>query len=165
MATLTAVTTDLEGMVKQYYAPSRNADKLAYMPDDIVLEYTSASSSTSATIEIDIPASASSPFLLLDVIHVVLTAFDQAASVEVGDGSSAGLYLDTDDITANIAGNVGTCSVESLGSIVPVWCTTGKRIVLTVLSGTGIGSGLLIARVLRLHKQFLATDSTDYQKT
>lgn len=154
----------LQGQIQTHFAPFRNVgDSYTSLGDYVVLEYTAASSACPQTVEIDIPASTSNPVIVQDIIHVVTKAFSVASSLEVGDGSTANLYLQVGDITPLSVNTVAFAS-DSLADFDALYLVDSKRIVVTVLSTDGVGQGLLIVKLLRLNVPLpKQTDSTMWQ--
>jgi hypothetical protein len=111
--------------------------------DFIVLDY----DYNSTTLEIDLPASPSGPMYLLDVKHLVRTAFAGGTpQIDIGDGTTTNKYLTHSQITATTAGDFQTLSS---GQKVSAKLVAAAKIVITLSASLTAGAGTLIVEVFR----------------
>ena len=84
------------------------------------------------------------PVLVLSVLHIVKTGFGASATIDIGDGSTADLWIANTAITENTAGNVITSTVVN-----GVYYTAPFQVKVT-LGGTRTGgTGRLLVEMIR----------------
>ena len=88
-------------------------------------------------------ATAANPVTVIEVIHTVKTAFGGSATINVGDGSTADLWIASTSLAPNTAGNS-----FKVGTLVKRY--TAPFVVKVTLGGTRTGgTGQLIVGMLR----------------
>ncbi len=140
----------LTGLFTKQLRASRNpTDSQVFEGDFLMLDYVATAGAT-VTYELAIPASADNPVILESVEHYVKTAFTSAttATIAVGDGTTADLYLATSAITPATAGS-GATAAEGKNKLL----TAAAKVVVTVSASDGVGGeGLLVLKLLHLKK-------------
>ncbi len=128
-----------EATTVQVDATRNPSDGVAKSPYFREVDYVNADNAAS----IYEAASAAHPVLVLKVWHVVKTAFGASATIDVGDGSTADLWIANSAITENTAGNVAASTIAG------TWYTSPFQIKAT-LGGTRTGgTGKVIAQMIR----------------
>lgn len=152
----------LQAQIQTHFAAFRNvADSVTGLSDSVVVEYQSASTSGSATLEIDIAASTENPIFLKDITHLVTQGFSDGTEIEVGDGSTGDKYLGTADISASTSGDTAMASRESKAFDGKLFLDSG-RVVVTVAGGDGTGVGVVVLDLLRIKVPVHQGDSTEW---
>lgn len=128
------------GLLTEQAIATRNpTDGVVYHEDTILLDY----NFDSTLLEIDIPASAAKPVYLLEVLHIVQTAFAGGTpSIDVGDGSTAAKYIASATITEVTAGNLAR-------SVVGQKLVANAKVLVTLSASLSAGAGTLVARIFR----------------
>lgn len=95
-------------MIKVRRTPQRDSSSpygVSYLTEMATLAYTYATSG--AGLELFVEATADNPIYVREVVHVVETAAaGTSPTVNVGDGTTADLWIDQADVTLNTAGHV-----------------------------------------------------------
>ncbi len=124
----------------QVDATRNPADGEAYQSYTRVKDYVNADN----TAVIQEVATADHPVLVLSVRHIVKTGFGASATIDIGDGSTADLWIANTAITENTAGNVITST-----SVNGVYYTAPFQVKVT-LGGTRTGgTGRLLVEMIR----------------
>lgn len=131
--------------VKIQVDPTRDPDDgLAYSNYWRMADYVNADGG----VTINEVATAAHPVLVKEVVHIVKTAFGASAEIDVGDGSTADLWIDKTDIAENTAGDV-TSSHNAGAPIDGQYYTSAFQVKVT-LGGTRTGgTGKLLVNMIR----------------
>jgi len=128
---------------------TRNPDDgLAQLSEFLELDY--LESDTGTDLELSIPATATNPIVLLNVIHIVTEAFDGGATIDIGDGTDIDEYIATGDITAASLGNIVQSRAAAEDDAMGEYLTAARKIVVTIGGAPTVGEGTVLAEVLRL---------------
>lgn len=130
----------VNGAISLQNRPTRDPDDgKAYIEETLVFEY--AYADTGLTVYI--PASAEDPVYLVEVLHLVRTAFSGGTpAVDVGDGTTADKYIAASAVTEATAGNLAR-------SIVGAKLVANALVVITLSASLSAGAGTLFLRLFR----------------
>lgn len=95
-----------------------------------------------------VAASETHPVAVLEVVHVVETAFTATATIDIGDGTDADLYIDQTDINVDADNNATTSLLATTPPGVQHY-TANFQITATVAGTVSAGAGKLMAHLIR----------------
>lgn len=122
------------------FKPTRDpANSLSNLEEVALLEY----NYNDSVLEIEFKASVQEPIYLLEVGHIVLTAFSGGTpAIDVGDGTTSDKYIGSASVTEGTAGNR---VVSAVGAKL-----TARGVVKVTLSASlAAGKGLLFCKFVR----------------
>ena len=133
----------------QRTAPRNPDNGIALLPE--VLEKAYLWNSSGSGLILSIPASADEPVVLMDLYHVVTTAFSGGTpSFTVGDGTDVDAYLASADIAETTLGAVVRMSDKANAKSGGEYLTSNLQITVTLSASLAAGGAKLLAVVYRL---------------
>ena len=145
-------------IVMQRLPTKTPTDAQAFVEEVAVLNYNY--DDTGSDLKLFIDATATNPVYIREVVHIVRTGSDGTSpTANVGDGSTADLWIDEADIADQTGGHVvssvnsdtaggGTSSSATLLS--GKWYTSAAQIVVTLGGTWTAGAGTVLAYFMRL---------------
>lgn len=145
-------------IVMQRLPTKTPTDAQAFVEEVAVLHYNY--DDTGSDLKLFIDATATNPVYVREVVHVVRTGSDGTSpTADVGDGSTADLWIDQADIADQTAGHVvssvnsdtaGGGSGSSATLLSGKWYTSAVQIVVTLGGTWTAGAGTVLAYFMRL---------------